>query len=153
EMPTALITGANGFCGLHLARRLRRESGVEIIGLDVQFEAVNQPLFDMHYTCNVCSSELLRTVAERHKPQWVFHHAGLSGGPPPALYESNVLGAVSLLECVKYVVPQAACLLVGSAAEYGAVAPADVPVKEEQACRPRGPYGISKHAMVLAGLD
>jgi GDP-4-dehydro-6-deoxy-D-mannose reductase len=152
-MRTALITGANGFCGVHLARRLRQEPGTEVIAVDVKFQGGNEALYHASYTGDVCSAGLLRQVLERHRPQWVFHLAGLSRGTASVVYENNLVSAITLLECVKAIVPQAACLLVGSAAEYGALGPGEVPVKEDHPCRPCGPYAISKHAMVLAGLD
>jgi GDP-4-dehydro-6-deoxy-D-mannose reductase len=152
-MRTALITGANGFCGVHLARRLRQEPGTEVIAVDVKFTCGNEALYHASYTGDACSTGLVRQVLDRHRPQWVFHLAGLSRGPESVIYQNNVVSAITLLECVKAIVPQAVCLLVGSAAEYGDLGPGEVPVKEDHPCRPRGPYAISKHAMVLAGLD
>jgi len=64
-----------------------------------------------------------------------------------------VLGAVRLLDAVALAAPQAAVLLVGSAAEYGPVAPEALPVGEDHPCRPVGAYGISKLVATNLALE
>jgi GDP-4-dehydro-6-deoxy-D-mannose reductase len=86
------------------------------------------------------------------RPDEVYHLAGLTSGEVGDLYRVNILGTVHLLEAVRTTVPQAAVLVVGSAAEYGPAPPTDMPLNEQQPCRPEGPYGISKYAATLTAL-
>ena len=60
---------------------------------------------------------------------------------------------MSLLEAVRQECPLVRVLLVGSAAEYGFVGKEGFPVTESTPCRPLGPYGMSKYAATLAGIN
>ena len=63
------------------------------------------------------------------------------------------MGTVHLLEAVRQECHSTRVLLVGSAAEYGFVGKDELPVIENTPCRPHGPYGLSKYASTLTGLD
>ena len=93
--------------------------------------------------------DLLRRV----RPDLVFHLAGIQQGEAKDIYRTNVMGAVHLLEAVRQECHSSRVLLVGSAAEYGLVGKNELPVTESTPCKPQGPYGLSKYASTLAGLD
>jgi GDP-4-dehydro-6-deoxy-D-mannose reductase len=66
---------------------------------------------------------------------------------------ANVEGTVHLLEAVRRHAPQAKVHIAGSSAQYGVVAPDAIPIAESHPMRPASPYGISKVAQELLGLQ
>ncbi len=147
-----LITGALGFCARHLASRLAAEPGVRLVGLDVVQAPAPGPLDEL-VVGDVADQRVISQLIQRLQPDRVFHLAGAIGIPAAEVYRVNLLGTVSLLDAIKVHAPAARVLVVGSAAEYGPVTLADNPVSEEQPCRPRGAYAVSKHGATLAALD
>lgn len=149
-MTTALVTGAGGFSGAHLASRLKRDA-IRVIGLDVQ---ENRPAWaseEEYHRVDVGDFETLSRTIRAVRPDYIFHLAGIGDGPFQSLYATNALGTIHLLEAVHATGIDARILLVGSAAEYGRVGRAELPVTEETPCRPVTPYGLSKHFATLAG--
>jgi GDP-4-dehydro-6-deoxy-D-mannose reductase len=91
-------------------------------------------------------------------PDYVFHLAAqsypsASWGAPVATMRANVEGTVHLLEAVRRHAPQAKVHIAGSSAQYGVVAPDAIPIAESHPMRPASPYGISKVAQELLGLQ
>ena len=92
---------------------------------------------------------MMRTVA----PQFVVHLAGVSSAASYSeLYAANVVFAANLLDAAAAMPSMPRVLLVGSAAEYGPVPEALLPVTEDLACRPNTAYGISKLAQTNHAL-
>ncbi len=82
------------------------------------------------------------------KPDSVFHLAGVAVSPDLSVfYRVNVLYAATLLAAMEAAgLSGRQVVLVGSAAEYGPVAPEHQPIVEETPCSPTSHYGISKLA-------
>jgi len=150
---TALITGANGFCAKWLIERLACEGGITIIGLDLQPDHDPKTPIDDYFRVDVSDYDVLSDVVRHARPDLAFNLAGLTFGHPASIYRTNVLGCVNLLEAVKEHAPEAKVLTVGSAAEYGLVAAENMPITEEQPCRPFGAYGLSKYSATLIAMD
>lgn len=148
-----LITGAGGFTATHLIERLRREGDVFLTGTDALAEVANSKNLDSYSRADLTDSRQVVQVIQKSRPHWIFNLAGLARGTAPDLYRVNLLGALNVLEAAKAEAPDAAMLLIGSAAEYGIWPTTHMPLSEEHECRPVGPYGLSKHAMTLAALD
>lgn len=147
-----LLTGATGFTARHLIARLRREPGAFIAGCDIAPTAPSNTL-DAYTQCDIGDAKQVAQLVESTKPDWIFHLAGLFRGAAPEVYRVNLIGSVNLLEAVKTISPNAALLMVGSAAEYGIWPASEMPLKESHACRPIGAYGLSKYAGTLTALD
>jgi GDP-4-dehydro-6-deoxy-D-mannose reductase len=155
-----LITGVAGFCGAHLAGRLRREGAVHLTGVDRAARPAQCPV-DEYYVADLDNEQEVAGIVERCHPAMIFHLAGLAPGASLALaatstlelYRVNVMATLRLLEAVRLHAPNSKVLLVGSAAEYGTVTESNLPVTEEHPCRPTTAYGISKHAATLIGQD
>ena len=152
-MTKILITGANGFCARHLVGRLRKKNGIYIAGIDLNKKAPVNISLDDYMRVDICNQKQMTDLVRRLKPDFVFNLAGLNSGLIEDIFKVNILGTVNLLEAVKVQAPQARVLLIGSAAEYGRAEKHSLPVKEDHPCRPVGAYGISKHAMTLAGIN
>jgi GDP-4-dehydro-6-deoxy-D-mannose reductase len=148
-----LLTGAGGFTATHLIRRLREEKGFILTGTGLRPDAPNARWLDHYLPADLSDFQQASRVIQQARPDWIFNLAGLVRGTAHDLYRVNLLGAVNVLEAAKAAAPEAAILLVGSAAEYGLWPDSHMPLAEDHECRPVGPYGLSKHAMTLAALD
>lgn len=92
------------------------------------------------------------------RPERIFHLAAqsypsASWNAPVLTMRANVEGTLNLLEAARRHVPQARIHIAGTSAEYGWVRPDEVPIREDRPLRPASPYGVSKVAAELSGLQ
>ncbi len=145
-----LITGAAGFVGLNLARRL--------VSLQYQVyiiirKTTNQwRLKDVLSKVNVYYLDLtekdkLEKLVNKIKPEIIFHlaAAGAFGGvesPRKELIDSNMLGTINLIDACSSI--DYRCFVnTGSSSEYGSK---NIPMAENDICQPTNLYGITKLA-------
>ena len=159
-MAKIFITGALGFAGRKLAERLLAD-GHDLFGAYLlPGEIRNDPLerriglFQMDVRDE---TQIVRVLTEL-KPDILFHLAAivpihLSIKAPAATMEVNVVGTTHLLEAVRKSELDCRILLPGSSEEYGLIHPDEAPVTEDQPLRPTNPYGVSKAAQTLLGLQ
>lgn len=147
----ALITGAGGFTGPHLARLLLGE-GAEVFGVDRAAPGSTRPAEDRFHALSGDLREpsfveaLLRDV----RPTHVFHLAALTRSDDLAqLLATNVVATNLLLETVARCSPATRVLVPGSASEYGVVLDDELPATERQPLRPLTAYGLSKVSQTL----
>ena len=152
-MSTALVTGATGFVGSHLARRLVRDA------------------FDVHIICRAASdfwrlsdvapalrrhevalADLagLEALVKSIRPTHIYHLAaatvvaGVAAGAAD-LINVNLLGTVNLIQACEAV--DYHCLVsTGDSFEYS---PSREPLREADPCRPTSLHGITKLAATL----
>ena len=91
-------------------------------------------------------------------PDRIYHLAAqsypsASWDAPITTMRTNVEGTINLLEAVRAHAPAARVHIAGSSAEYGVVSPESVPIGETHPLRPASPYGVSKVAQELLGLQ
>lgn len=159
---SALVTGAAGFIGSHLAQRLVR-AGVAVTGLDCR------PLPDRKWEPGLASPTVpsglefvqadLRTADLRSllRPgMTVFHLAAIAGVRPswgqlfPEYLSVNVEATQRLLEaCQAERVPTV--VLASSSSVYGPATSG--PVNEAVRTRPASPYGVTKLAAEQLALS
>jgi GDP-4-dehydro-6-deoxy-D-mannose reductase len=132
---------------------LAREGGLRLVGADLRAEAPAGVPLDDYVVADFGRAETAEAAIGRVRPELVFHLVGVAAGEAGELYRVNLLSGIHLLESLRRTSPGARVLIVGSAAEYGAAPPAEMPLTEEHPCRPSGAYGLSKHALTLAALD
>ncbi|MGH9022718.1 MAG: GDP-mannose 4,6-dehydratase [Acidimicrobiia bacterium] len=142
----ALITGAGGFVGRHLARHLEAE-GDEVCRLDRQGSG----------GVDVTDPQALRATFADARPEAVYHlaaltHVGASWDDPGRVLRVNAEGTLNVLRASAEVGARR-ILVVGSAEEYGRVAEADLPLREDAPLRPLTPYGASKVAASFLALQ
>jgi len=156
---TALITGAAGFIGSHLARALL-DRGCSVIGLD-NFDPFYPRSVKQHNVglleserfrlieADVRDADAVRRAFDQHEPQVVFHIAALAGVRPsidnPARYCAvNVNGLVNVLDAAR----DAGCrriVFASSSSVYGNNT--KVPFAEDDpVCEPISPYAATKRA-------
>lgn len=149
-----LVTGATGFVGRAVLDELRAR-GLETVAVSrTERPAVAGEA--RRLLSNPGDATEVRDLLLSVEPQIVMHLAGVSTAPSYGdLYEANVVFAANLLDAALAMPRRPRVLLAGSAAEYGPVAAALQPVREDVACRPNTAYGASKlaqtsHAFVAA---
>lgn len=149
---TALVTGANGFLGRYVADRLIAIGyRVVTLGRGVAKEHIeDQAAF---LAPDPTDAAVILAVMEKINPAVILHLAGTTAAHPIAdAYRVNTLFAVNLLDAARRQAIMPRVLLVGSAAEYGPVEDADLPITETTRCQPTSVYGITKLAQTLHGL-
>ena len=161
-MPKVLITGVTGPVGSTLAEYLVRQPGVSVSVFkrwrsDPRALA---PIIDRLaiYEGDIEDPYAVADTVAHAQPDFVYHLAAqsypsASWGAPVATMRANVEGTVHLLEAVRRHAPAARVHIAGSSAQYGVVAPEAVPIQESHPMRPASPYGISKVAQELLGLQ
>ena len=155
------ITGVGGFAGSHLAYYLLANArpGDEVWGCDLSGD--RRPYHGMALrllAADLRDSAQVRRVLEQARPDRIFHLAGQAfvgdswADPWPTL-ETNLRSQVNLCEAVLAAGLEPRMLVLGSAEEYGRVAPEDLPVRETCPLRPDSPYAVSKVGQDLLGLQ
>lgn len=148
---TALVTGAAGFIGSHVAEHLL-SAGTEVIGLDDLSGGFtdNVPKGTVFYAGSVLDKALLTRIFAEHKITTVYHLAayaaeGLSHFIRAFNYENNVVGSMNVLnESIK---AQVRCFVfTSSIAVYGAN---QTPMTESLVPAPEDPYGVAKYSVEL----
>jgi UDP-glucuronate 4-epimerase len=157
------VTGAAGFVGSRLARRLI-DRGDSVVGIDnfndyYALEHKQRHLRDLEgqrgfelIRGDLRDAELLRTLFARHKPDAAAHLAAMAAVrysiEHPLIYgEHNVQGALNLIDAAR-LNGNPLCVLASTGSLYGSNTP--VPFKEDAAAdRPLAPYPASKRAMEL----
>src|SRR5512134_3019931 len=158
-----LVTGADGFVGLHLVRRLLR-AGHEVVGgrrpggddgplADPSLAGIRWVPLELH------ERRAVRRFAERGADA-VVHLAGVSSNAealadPEEAWQTNLMGAVRLVgvlaEHRAAGMADPIVLLVSTAEVYGRGDPR--PRTEDDPLAPLTPYAASKAASEFAGLE
>lgn len=142
-----LVTGASGFLGRHLVTQLRqRQDDVHRLSAHSASRAHTE-----HAIESVQDRIGLTSLLKRLKPDIIYHLAGTSNpqqleqfGPVNMAFAKTLFESIRLAPLVG--VPT---LVVGSAAEYGVHPIESMPLREETAARPVGPYGFTKYGQTL----
>ena len=119
-MKTALITGAAGFIGSNLAKRLlNTENNIKVIGLDNMNEYYDVRIKESHLAelekfenftfikGNLADKDLIFKIFEEYKPSMVVNLGAQAGvrysiTNPDAYIESNMLGFYNILEACRH---------------------------------------------------
>jgi GDP-4-dehydro-6-deoxy-D-mannose reductase len=159
-----LITGAAGFAGSHLLELLAAEPGCELVawkrprvaataappwiaalGDRVRWESVD-----------LLDKAAVRSALDRARPATVYHcagaaHVGRAWQSTEPTFATNVKGTHYLIEGLRAAGCTATRVLIpGSSLVYAAAAE---PLTEEQPLLPANPYGVSKLAQELVGVE
>lgn len=120
HMRTILVTGASGFIGANLAKRLlTTEKDVKVIGLDnmndyydvrIKEERLGELQKYDNYTFikgNIACKELIDDLFRKHRPEVVVNLAAQAGvrysiTNPDAYIESNLIGFYNILEACRH---------------------------------------------------
>lgn len=131
-MSRILVTGAAGALGRAVVARLQALRQQEVIVLGSRDKG----------GLDLCDSAALVAFLNANTPDLILHLAARYQGEFEALYPINVGVGKTLLDWS--VGRKVRIVLLGSAAEYGAVLPGDNPIAEDRALAPVSLYGLSK---------
>jgi len=159
QLVRALITGITGFAGGHLAQTLL-DQGDEVFGV----------ARDLGQGLKHLSQEVRPTIADMRnplvvtnlfseiQPDAIYHLAAQAFVPtawadPWTTLENNIRPQLNILEAMVKQKSKARLLVVASNEIYGRVQSNELPVKEDTPLRPNNPYGVSKVAQDILGLQ
>jgi GDP-4-dehydro-6-deoxy-D-mannose reductase len=147
-----MITGAAGFIGGFLAKHCL-EAGCSVLGIGVSNPASSRAGASFE-RCDIRDEAHLSRLITTFQPDRIFHLAAqsyptVSLEQPRETIDINVGGTVNLFECLRGSAVFPTVVVACSSAEYGPVAAADLPVREDHPLRPLHPYGVSKVAQDL----
>lgn len=148
-MQLAVVTGAGGFLGRHVARRLSR-NGWRVVGFghgDLSGGEAAAWGMAAWYKGDVAGGSLGRVLAEVGTPALVVHAAGSSTvgaawQAPLREFERTVGSTAAIIETLRRLAPDAVLVLASSAAVYGDSWSAAIP--ETAPYAPISPYGTHK---------
>jgi len=146
----ALVTGASGFVGAVVARRLLADG--HDVHLLVRHESdtwrlqgVDAPQHEVDLTDEPTLSTLLRSV----RPEWIFHlatHGAYSSQTDSRrMVKTNVLATMNLVEAALDVGFEA-LVNTGSSSEYGFT---DHPPSEDERAEPNSAYAVTKLSQTI----
>ncbi len=162
-----LVTGAAGFIGFHLTRRLLRD-GHTVTALDnvtpyysvtlkrdrlAALAAEADPTRFSFSETDTCDHASLRTLFQQSRPDCVIHLAAQPGvryslTEPFAYQKSNLEGFLSVLECCRHTEGLPRLIYASSSSVYGGNT--HMPFSEDQAVdHPFSLYGATKRANEL----
>jgi nucleoside-diphosphate-sugar epimerase len=147
-----LVTGATGFIGSHLTRRLVRE-GAEVHAVTSTVSSVYPVrLLDVRddlrlHGANLNDRGALDVLVAESKPRLVFHlgaytHVGKSWTRIDECIQTNVQGTVNLLQALDRS-DYERFVYTSSSEVYGDI---PVPFREDASVRPISPYSVSKYS-------
>lgn len=156
------ITGVTGPVGSFLADYLLTIPGLEL-HVFKRWRSDPRPIEQLYGRVTVHEGDvedafvLDRAIAAA-APDRIYHLAAqsypsASWDAPIHTMRTNVEGTINLLEAARRHAPKARIHIAGTSAEYGWVGPDEVPIPETRALRPASPYGVSKVAAELSGLQ
>lgn len=150
----ALITGASGFAGRHLAERLI-DTGWTVAGT-VHTRSAGLPGLEEHRV-ELGDRQALTELMHSFRPEIVFHLAAIvdTVTTPDVLelHRVNTLGTVCVLESLRQVVGVRRVLVASSSFAYGRTSQNIQPVKETTPLQPVTAYGASKAASEAIALQ
>jgi len=133
-MTRVMLIGAQGILGKAMHRRLR-ETSCEVVtagrhGCDLSLDLRHMSAFSQMFVAA--------------NPQWIIHCAATFSNDYEESCAVNVAATRQVLEAVRTAGSPARVVLIGSAAEYGAVVPEANPIREDHALAPISVYGLTK---------
>lgn len=142
-----LITGAAGFTATHLSKLLAGQSDPASPPNELFFTSLrtNKPEYCTHYIpCDLTQFESVNSLLSSIRPDQIYHLAGSFTNDYALDYAANVLSTKNILEALLRSKTDVKVLLIGSAAEYGAVEEAENPITEGHLLKPISIYGLTK---------
>ncbi len=157
----ALITGATGFAGSHLAEYLLAHTDLEVWGTDISSNERNIAHIkdDLEFVVGDMSEpETTSRILSEIRPDYIFHLAAqafvpLSWSDPWDTLANNIRAELNILQTLVDTDARPRVMVAGSADEYGMISPDELPITETTPLRPYNPYAVSKIAQDMLGYQ
>jgi nucleoside-diphosphate-sugar epimerase len=136
----AIIVGATGTLGAAVESKLRSIKKYRVI------TASRKSVDIIGHTARLDFADVAKTeeMLRQYRPSVIVNSAVSFSSDFDESYEINVKASRNLLELIKALGLNCRCVLIGSAAEYGAINPQLNPISESQALAPISIYGLTK---------
>ena len=148
---TVLITGATGFIGACLARKISKTHNVHIIlRKDSDTWRIKDIINDLslHYA-DLTDGPAVKKIVEAVKPNTIYHLAAYgtysSQQDCSQIIQSNIIGTLNLLKASEHI-GFSIFINTGTSSEYGTK---NQPMKETDITEPNTCYGVSKVSQTL----
>lgn len=153
-MTTVLVTGATGYIGSHVCKKLKQE-GYKVVGVDLVERAHTLKFMDEFINDDFNSVECFDTL-KRLRVNAIVHCAGdiqvaESVQDPAKYYVNNVAKTINFLDVVRRLPQPPVFVFSSSAAVYGA--PDTHQIYENASWNPLSPYGQTKAMTEIALAD
>ena len=154
-----LITGVGGFVGGHLLQHiLETTPEAEVHGTILPgTRQPNNPMLQCH-AIDLKQADIVYQLIRAVRPDHIYHLAAqasprASFDAPWETLENNILSQLNIIKaCISAgIAPR--ILIISSAEIYGPVQPDQLPITEDSPLRPTSPYGVSKVAQDMLGLQ
>jgi len=156
----SLITGIAGFAGSHLAEHLLAQGEDDLWGVVHHKIGYAKPLADQVHLekVDLRNPNAVHQLLVQVQPTHIYHLAGQAYVPvswqdPWATLETNIRSQLNLLQAAVALELDAHILAVSSNEVYGHVEAESLPFSEDMPIRPVNPYGVSKAAQDILGLQ
>lgn len=151
EQRVALVTGAAGYLGSHLCKRLKKE-GWFVIGLDLLHS--QHFYWDRWWQSDVTDKTAVESVFTNYKVDVVFHFAGRievgeSVKKPTEFWFNNTAGTICVVASMK----KHGCKNLIFSSTAGVYFDGNLPIPESECTTNNNPYADSKIAAENAILD
>lgn len=145
-MSTILVTGGAGYVGSHICKALAQAGHTPVVYDNLCRGHRDSVKWGPLVEANITDAAALEAALTAHGATAVVHCAALayvaeSVERPMDYYDTNVIGAVSLLEAMR-ATDVKALVLSSTCAVYGE--PATTPIQEDAPFNPVSPYGRTK---------
>ncbi len=150
----SLIIGGAGFVGSYLIQELKK-TNEKIFVTKMPQESIMETGIDI-INLNILEPEKIIKILKTVQPDCIYHLAAqssvsVSWEKPDLTVDVNIKGVINVLEAVKFAVPKARVLLIGSGEEYGHVKENEIPIQEETVLRPGNIYAATKSCQNMIG--
>lgn len=154
-----LITGIGGFVGRHLLDHLYQlQPDIKVHGTVIPGStALEHPALQCHIL-DLRDEQAVDDLLQQTHPIQIYHLAAqssprLSFTEPWQTLENNIRSQLNIIQSSLRLDPKPHLLIVSSAEIYGPVRPEQMPIGEDAPLRPTNPYGVSKVAQDMLGLQ
>ena len=150
-MKRAFVTGAGGFVGANLVRRLLRDGNeVHVLLREPNAWRLEEVAKDLHiHLGDLRNAEQLTRMIETVRPEWIFHLAAYGAyswqTELSTMIETNITGTANLLNAC-LTTGFAAFVNAGSSSEYGFK---DHAPSETEFLEPNSNYAVTKASATL----
>lgn len=154
-----LITGVGGFVGRHLSQHLFATTpDIEIHGTLLPGIPASVEAGIISHTLDLKDSQAVEAMIQQVQPEQVYHLAAQASPRrsftfPWETLENNILSQLNVFLACLQQKPQPRILVISSAEIYGPVRPEQMPIQEDMPLKPTNPYGVSKVAQDMLGLQ
>lgn len=159
----AWVTGAEGFIGSHMVDFLLEKEWIVIgsIKPGVEKSNINHITHNKNFVLleiDMLDQKKIEDLIKKYTFDAIFHFASQSivkpsWDDPKYTIEVNILGTIYIFEAIKKHKKETKVVLACSSAQYGIQSKNELPLKETNRLRPVHPYGISKVAQELLGIQ